>query len=54
MKRIKSHFLEFPMTKEEMDNWETSGSAVMGKSHLILNPEVKFRTGLLYNKKPLE
>jgi len=37
-----------------MNNWETTGSAVFGKSHLVINPSVKYRTGLVYNKNPLK
>lgn len=36
-----------------MDNWETQGSAVLGKSHLILNPQTKYRTGMIYNTQPI-
>ena len=48
-----SHSLEFPLIVEDMQNWETRGSAVMGKTQMHLNPEVKQRQGLVYNNMPI-
>ncbi|CAI2367385.1 unnamed protein product [Moneuplotes crassus] len=46
--------LEFPLTSEDFRNWETQGAAIFTKDKLIINPEVKSRQGLAYNKKPLQ
>jgi hypothetical protein len=48
-----SHSLEFPLIVEDMQNWETTGASILGKTRLFLNPEVKQRQGLVYNTIPL-
>ena len=49
LQRIEPLFLEFPMTKQDMQNWHTSGAALLQKNFATLIPEVDGRTGLLLN-----
>lgn len=49
LQRIEPLFLEFPMTKQDMLNWHTSGAALLQKNFATLIPEVDGRTGLLLN-----
>lgn len=41
------------MVSEDIKNWETQGSAILGKNQLFINPEVKQRQGLVFNTVPL-
>jgi len=47
MKRIDSHFLEFPMTLKELENWETKGAAVLHKGSLVFNFIFNFRSNII-------
>lgn len=53
MKRQEDMFLEFPMTRDDMKNWGTSGTAVLQKNFATIVPEVTDRTGLLYTHNAL-
>ena len=54
LQRIEPLFLEFPMTSMDMQNWYTSGSAILQKNFATLVPEVDSRTGLMVNSNQIK
>jgi len=49
---VESHYLDFPISYKDFDNWETSGSSVHLKDKIVLVPETKLVKGMLYATQP--
>jgi len=49
---VESHYLDFPITNKDFDHWETRGTAVHLRDKLVVVPETKHATGMLYSANP--
>lgn len=49
---MEDQWLIFPMTNKDFSNWQTEGSAVFLRNHLVVSPGSKNLKGLVYNTNP--
>lgn len=49
---MEEQWLIFPMTNKDFNNWQTEGSAVFLRNHLVVSPGSKNLKGLVYNTNP--
>jgi hypothetical protein len=44
-----NHYLDFPVTKKDFQNWHSAGSAVILRNRTVIVPESKDKKGMVYN-----
>jgi hypothetical protein len=47
----ETHTLESPITKKELENWDTKKSAILLKNNIVLSPEIVSAKGAIINKQ---